>query len=263
MPTQNPDGRDANRRQNEYGFDLNRDWFARTQPETDGKIELLRTYPPQVFVDAHEMGGRRVLLPAERRPDPPRDRRRAGRLDQPDRRRPTRPRFGLQRCLHRHGHHRVLLQLRRLRPVLHGVRRHRAGHRLRRRRHDLREGQRVGGRRTGCSSSSTPSGRPLGWASANKREVLNGYFKIWTDALAEGTAGTLEPNEVVQPDQHGAVPGAGHQDQVVLPAARPSARRRAPAGRATARDGRRGLRGQGADHRAATRGSSAVVPPRT
>src|ERR1700754_171956 len=37
VPTQNPDGRDANRRQNEYGFDLNRDWFARTQQETDGK----------------------------------------------------------------------------------------------------------------------------------------------------------------------------------------------------------------------------------
>lgn len=37
VPTQNPDGRDAPRRQNEFGFDLNRDWFARTQQETDGK----------------------------------------------------------------------------------------------------------------------------------------------------------------------------------------------------------------------------------
>jgi hypothetical protein len=35
---------------------MNRDWFARTQPETDGKLELLRSYPPVVFVDAHEMG---------------------------------------------------------------------------------------------------------------------------------------------------------------------------------------------------------------
>jgi hypothetical protein len=42
LPTQNPDGRAADRRQNSYGFDLNRDWFARTQPETDGKLELLR-----------------------------------------------------------------------------------------------------------------------------------------------------------------------------------------------------------------------------
>ena len=86
MPSQNPDGREASRRQNDYGFDLNRDWFARTQPETEAKVELLRRWPGQVFVDAHEMGGRRVLLPAERRPDPPRDRRRAGVVDQRHRR---------------------------------------------------------------------------------------------------------------------------------------------------------------------------------
>ncbi|MEK8104841.1 M14 family zinc carboxypeptidase [Micromonospora sp. M12] len=63
VPTQNPDGRDATRRQNEFGFDLNRDWFARTQQETDGKLELLRRYPPQVFIDAHEMGGRQYFFP--------------------------------------------------------------------------------------------------------------------------------------------------------------------------------------------------------
>ena len=56
LPTQNPDGREADTRRNAYGFDMNRDWFARTQPETDGKLELLRRYPPVVFVDAHEMG---------------------------------------------------------------------------------------------------------------------------------------------------------------------------------------------------------------
>ncbi|MDG4757465.1 M14 family zinc carboxypeptidase [Micromonospora sp. WMMD710] len=63
VPTQNPDGRDATRRQNEFGFDMNRDWFARTQQETDGKLELLRRYPPQVFIDAHEMGGRQYFFP--------------------------------------------------------------------------------------------------------------------------------------------------------------------------------------------------------
>ena len=42
LPTQNPDGREADTRRNAYGFDMNRDWFARTQPETDGKLELLR-----------------------------------------------------------------------------------------------------------------------------------------------------------------------------------------------------------------------------
>src|SRR5215218_6200228 len=57
LPTQNPDGREADTRQNAYGFDMNRDWFARTQPETDGKVEMLRRYPPVMFIDAHEMGG--------------------------------------------------------------------------------------------------------------------------------------------------------------------------------------------------------------
>jgi len=56
LPTQNPDGREADTRRNAYGFDMNRDWFARTQPETDGKLELLRDYPPVLFIDAHEMG---------------------------------------------------------------------------------------------------------------------------------------------------------------------------------------------------------------
>ncbi|MGZ8628747.1 MAG: M14 family zinc carboxypeptidase, partial [Actinomycetota bacterium] len=56
LPNQNPDGRDADTRRNAYGFDMNRDWFARTQPETDGKLELLRRYPPLLFVDAHEFG---------------------------------------------------------------------------------------------------------------------------------------------------------------------------------------------------------------
>jgi hypothetical protein len=57
LPTQNPDGREAETRENFYGFDMNRDWFARTQSETDGKIELLKQYPGVLHVDAHEMGG--------------------------------------------------------------------------------------------------------------------------------------------------------------------------------------------------------------
>ncbi|WP_282009626.1 M14 family metallopeptidase [Brevundimonas aveniformis] len=83
VPTQNPDGRDRfmnryyealglqpdpdglsverdepwpNGRPNHYLFDLNRDWFAQTQPETRGQSALIRQWRPQVLVDAHEMG---------------------------------------------------------------------------------------------------------------------------------------------------------------------------------------------------------------
>ena len=63
LPTQNPDGRELNTRQNFYGFDMNRDWFARTQPETDGKLELLRQYPGPLFVDDHEMGAATFFFP--------------------------------------------------------------------------------------------------------------------------------------------------------------------------------------------------------
>jgi Zinc carboxypeptidase len=65
LPIQNPDGREADTRRNAYGFDLNRDWFARTQPETDGKLELLRQYPPQLFVDCHEFGYYRSFFPPD------------------------------------------------------------------------------------------------------------------------------------------------------------------------------------------------------
>ena len=63
IPTQNPDGREAETRQNSYGFDMNRDWFARTQAETDTKLELLRRYPGMLYIDAHEMGANHYFFP--------------------------------------------------------------------------------------------------------------------------------------------------------------------------------------------------------
>lgn len=46
-----------NGRTNHYLFDMNRDWIALTQPETQGRIAaLLQTYP-LIFIDSHEMGG--------------------------------------------------------------------------------------------------------------------------------------------------------------------------------------------------------------
>jgi hypothetical protein len=83
-PTQNPDGRnrfvnsfaqargivpDGYRysaehdqpwpggRHNHYLFDMNRDWFIMTQPETRGRTAAMLEWRPMVIVDAHEMGG--------------------------------------------------------------------------------------------------------------------------------------------------------------------------------------------------------------
>lgn len=43
-------------RTNHYFFDLNRDWFILTQPETRGRVKILQEWFPVTFVDAHEMG---------------------------------------------------------------------------------------------------------------------------------------------------------------------------------------------------------------
>ncbi len=43
-------------RTNHYLFDLNRDWFAQTQPESKARVKVFQEWRPQVFVDLHEMG---------------------------------------------------------------------------------------------------------------------------------------------------------------------------------------------------------------
>ena len=63
LPIQNPDGRQVDYRRNRYAFDLNRDWFARTQSETDGKVAAVREYPPVLFIDDHEMGSNTYFFP--------------------------------------------------------------------------------------------------------------------------------------------------------------------------------------------------------
>src|SRR5687768_17163450 len=44
-------------RSNHYLFDMNRDWFAQSQPETRGRIKIGLEYQPQITVDLHEQGG--------------------------------------------------------------------------------------------------------------------------------------------------------------------------------------------------------------
>lgn len=63
LPVQNPDGRASDRRANARGFDLNRDWFARTQPETRATVRALTRFPPVVFADQHEEGGTGFFFP--------------------------------------------------------------------------------------------------------------------------------------------------------------------------------------------------------
>jgi hypothetical protein len=197
LPTQNPDGRDASRRQNEFGFDLNRDWFARTQPETDSKIELIRQFPPQVFIDAHEMGGRRYFFPPNADPihheianEPVDWINRIGEANKAG--------FGYNgactdtvttECYFNYDVYDLFY---------------------------MGYGDTVPATGFGAAGMTYEKGSAsavedrvrqqfntqwatLGWAAANKREVLNSYYKIWIDALAEGQAGALEPNEVVQP----------------------------------------------------------------
>jgi hypothetical protein len=43
-------------RTNHYLFDLNRDWFKLTQPETRARVRVIQEWYPVAFVDAHEMG---------------------------------------------------------------------------------------------------------------------------------------------------------------------------------------------------------------
>ncbi len=44
-------------RSNHYLFDMNRDYFAQSQPETQGRARVMLEWFPQVVVDLHEMGG--------------------------------------------------------------------------------------------------------------------------------------------------------------------------------------------------------------
>src|SRR3954451_5266370 len=191
LPIQNPDGREADTRRNAYGFDMNRDWFARTQPETDGKVELLRRYPGVLFIDAHEFGGTDdYFFPPNADPvyheiaDP-----------------------AVDWINHIYG------------PAMQHEFDARGIPYFNYDTYDLfyaGYGDTVPATGFGAAGMTfeKANGDPApqrvfeqyitqwattGWAAANKREILGGYYKIWQNALDEGARGALEPNEVVQP----------------------------------------------------------------
>ncbi|MEU1644071.1 M14 family zinc carboxypeptidase [Micromonospora zamorensis] len=197
IPTQNPDGRDATRRQNEFGFDMNRDWFARTQQETDGKLELLRRYPPQVFIDAHEMGGRQYFFPPNA--DPIHHEIAGEAVDWINRiGEANKAGFGFNgacddtvttECYFNYDTYDMFF-------MGYGDTVPTTGFGAAGMTYEKGSASAVADR---VQQQFHTQWSTLGWAAANKREVLSGYFDIWTDALAQGRAGTLEPNEVVQP----------------------------------------------------------------
>ncbi|TDF41519.1 peptidase [Alteromonadaceae bacterium M269] len=49
-------------RTNHYFFDLNRDFFYLTQPETQGRVKLINRWRPQLMIDGHEMGSQSTYL---------------------------------------------------------------------------------------------------------------------------------------------------------------------------------------------------------
>ncbi|MBT1449773.1 peptidase [Glaciecola sp. XM2] len=49
-------------RTNHYYFDLNRDFFYLTQPETKGRVALINKWRPQLMIDGHEMGPQDTYL---------------------------------------------------------------------------------------------------------------------------------------------------------------------------------------------------------
>jgi Zinc carboxypeptidase len=68
LPIQNPDGHEAHTRVNANGFDLNRDWLALTQPESQARLRLLLAMPPLAYVDQHEQGGTAFFAPPYSQP---------------------------------------------------------------------------------------------------------------------------------------------------------------------------------------------------
>ncbi|WP_221640153.1 M14 family zinc carboxypeptidase [Actinoallomurus bryophytorum] len=197
VPTQNPEGRDSGRRTNDYGFDLNRDWFARSQPETDGKVAMMRGYPPQVYVDAHEMGGSQYFFPPNA--DPIHHEIASEDVDWINRiGKANAAAFGYNgacggavttECYFNYESYDLFY---------------------------MGYGDTVPTTGFGAAGMTFEKGSAsavedrvqqqfntqwatTGWAADNKHELLSGYYKIWKDALAEGKDGALEPNEVVQP----------------------------------------------------------------
>lgn len=57
VPMANPDGAESGRRANANGVDLNRDWVAQRQPETQALERAVAAWKPHAIMDLHELPG--------------------------------------------------------------------------------------------------------------------------------------------------------------------------------------------------------------
>ncbi|HZJ48222.1 MAG TPA: M14 family zinc carboxypeptidase [Acidimicrobiia bacterium] len=197
QPSQNPDGRDNSRRQNNYGFDMNRDWFARTQAETDLKIDVIDQYPPQVFMDVHEMGGRQYFFPPNADPihheiadEPVTWINEIGEANKAAYNYNGACGPGVTtECYFNYSIYDLYF---------------------------MGYGDTVPATAFGAAGMTYEKGSAspielrvdqqlrtqwatIGWASDNRERLLRDYYTIYKDALAQGEQGLLEPNEVLQP----------------------------------------------------------------
>ena len=210
-----PTGARPTRAVNAYGFDMNRDWFARTQPETDGKVDADARATRRSSTSTRTS---RAARPASSRPTPTRSTTRS-------------PRQALSHINDTYG------------PAMRKARRRGAASTTRTT------------RPTTCSSwaSATPcpatafgaagmtfekggSARPtprrpfeqfttqdasVDAAAVEKERLLREWARQFREARAQGARGALEPNVVVQPTNTVSFPVPDRRRARLRPARRP------------------------------------------
>ena len=224
-------------RRNLYGFDMNRDWFARTQPETDGKLEVIRRVPADAVHRRPRVRAGRTTS-SRRTPIPSTTRSR------------TRPTTGSTSCTARRSSTQFDAEGIK---YFHGapydffaidLRRHRPDRRLPRRRDDLREGERRPDRRARARAVHLDLGvarRPAPTAARRGRR-RPGATRT-SRRTSRASPASSRPNAVFEPRHKLYQPVPDVDGPPLLPARRPGPRLRAAAARPPPpADGRRGPR---------------------
>ena len=177
-------------RTSHYHFDLNRDWFTQSHPETRGRVQTMLRWWPHVAVDLHEMSYASTyffpppMAPINRLVDPG-DPARVGRVRRGEHRRVRRARVGV---LPPRGLRRVLSRLRQLVAHLRGRRGDdvRAGQQPRRR-HPPPGRPRAHPARGGASTTTRQHGHARRRSPATARARVADYL-AFRQAAVRGTS---------------------------------------------------------------------------